>query len=242
MSTPFIDFLATQAYPNRPLATDNGDPIDDSELAGYKNTKVTIDSANLVMTATHTSMTDYLSGSRTYTSGYVQTGGNVPTTMDVGFQFLHGHLEIDFMVSFLGGPTGIVGLHPRICLSPRNGDQFPYPPEINIMEMFGSNVFTAGVHLSDIVGDETPIYNNQYSTALDPTDGFHTASMDWDSDHIEFFLDEVSVGEYVGPDIPTMPLFLTLNLGVGGGLTTTPNSSDFASGGAEFRIGRIVVT
>lgn len=241
MSTPFASFLSTMAYPNRPLATDDGDPIDNSEVAGYKNANVTVDSANLVMTATHTSMTDYLGGNRTYTSGYVQTGGNIPTDIDIGFEFLYGHLEIDFTLLFLGGPTGIAGLHPGIRLTPRNGAQFPYPPEIDIVEMFGIDTFTSSVHFSDIVGDGLPAYENQYATPLDPTTGFHTVTMDWDSEHIEFALDGSVTGSYAGPAIPAIPLFLTLNLGIGGSLTTTPNASDFASGGAELRIARMLV-
>lgn len=244
-SIDFTTFLSTYAYPNRPLATDNGDPIDHSELAGYKNANVTVDggTGQLVLTATHTSMTDYLSNARTYTSGLVQTGGDVPTTLPAGFQFTYGHVEIDFKLNFLGGPTGIVGLTPGIRLSPRNGDQFPYPPEIDIMQMFGANVLSTQIHLGDIVGDPTSThYDNAYTTILDPTSSFHTVSLDWTSEHLIFSLNGATVGVYAGGNIPSMPLFLTINLGVGGSRTTTPNPTDFASGGAELRISRILVT
>lgn len=242
-SIDFTTFLADIAYPNRPLTLDNGDPFDHTELAGYQSANVTIDGSTgqLVLTATHDAMTDYLAASRTYTSGMVQTGGNVPADIDVAFQYAFGHMEIDFKLNFLGGPTGIAGLKPVFRLTPRNANRFPYPPEIDILQMFGSNSMVSQVHLGAFVGDNNPLYQNSYARALDPIGAFHTVSMDWDAAHIEFFLNGTSLGSYVGPDVARVPMFLSISLGVGGATTTAPNPSDFTSGGAELRIARILV-
>ena len=71
-------------------------------------------------------------------------------------------------------------------------------------------------------------FSNHKEYDFNPSEDFHTYSMEWTPDYFEFFVDGISQYQYARPDVPDdqmygawpfdKPYYLILNTAVGGGL------------------------
>jgi beta-glucanase (GH16 family) len=104
-------------------------------------------------------------------------------------------------------PRG-VGFWPAFWLLPADGR---WPPEIDVMEMLGDDPthYYASVH-ADGVNEVTKL------PAPDLTAGFHVYAVSWRPDEIRFYLDGVPVHDIVTPPDMHVPMYLLVNLAVGG--------------------------
>jgi beta-glucanase (GH16 family)/Ca2+-binding RTX toxin-like protein len=131
-----------------------------------------------------------------YNSGIITTEGSL--------NFEYGLIEVSAKL-----PAG-AGLWPAIWLLPSS---FDWPPEIDIMEMLGDNpsVIYASTHSGA---------NNDSSTlgvyTGDTTQSFHTYGLDWEPDHITWYFDGNAIRTVATPSDMHQPMYLLINLAVGG--------------------------
>ena len=109
---------------------------------------------------------------------------------------------------------------------------WPAGGEIDIMENKGSEptISSSAVHGPGYSGN-TPFAHRQKLDAGSFSDDFHTFAVEWDSLHVQFFVDGIAhyavtreAVERYGKSILDQPFFLILNLAVGGHFDGDPQS------------------
>ena len=109
---------------------------------------------------------------------------------------------------------------------------WPAGGEIDIMENKGSEptISSSAVHGPGYSGD-TPFAHRKKLDAGSFSNDFHTFAVEWDSLHVQFFVDGIShyaitreEVERYGKSILDQPFFLILNLAVGGHFDGDPQS------------------
>lgn len=132
-------------------------------------------------------------------------------------EFKYGFVEVKAKIS-----KG-TGLWPAIWLLNGNCDPgWPcgsdWPPEIDIMEARGdiTNRVTQTVQYGKYPNNNYQEY--KYISSDDLSSDFHSYSMLWMGDKIDFFVDNIkttTISDY--GKIPHQPLYLVINLAIGGG-------------------------
>jgi beta-glucanase (GH16 family) len=142
-----------------------------------------------------------------YTSGQLNTFHSFSQT--------YGYFEMKAEL-----PSG-AGLWPAFWLLPKDQS---WPPELDVMEQLGQdpNKFYATVH-SAASGDHTQV-STPISTS-DLTTGFHTYGVDWEADNITWYLDGKQVFEAATPADLHSPMYMIVNLAVGGYWPGSPTSA-----------------
>jgi beta-glucanase (GH16 family) len=164
---------------------------------------------------------DVPAGSTRYDSGMISTSPNTMNFNQPGYQpfdFKYGFYEVR-----MKAPRG-QGLWPAAWAFPTDNVG---PQELDLVEILGHDTKTAyqTVHFP---GGSSSIGH----TGTDTADGFHTYGMDWQPDHIDWYIDGKlarTTFTKVG-SIPDKNMYLMLNFAVGGQWpgapdSTTPNSS-----------------
>jgi beta-glucanase (GH16 family) len=117
------------------------------------------------------------------------------------------------------------GFWPAFWMLPENGQ---WPPELDIMENLGqdtNSVYTT-VHSNTISGGYTA-----QKDAIADTTGYHTYAVDWEPDYVTWYLDGKAVDKAPTPSDMNLPMYMELNLAVGGYWPGSPNgSTNFANG------------
>jgi hypothetical protein len=135
---------------------------------------------------------------RSYSSGLLTTKGS--------FSQQYGVFEIRAKL-----PRG-KGLWPAFWLLPANN---AWPPELDVFEVLGDNPRrlyaswhsnVGGIHTSDAKAIDLP----------DMSAGFHTYSVEWTRDTINWFFDEIQVASKPTPADFRQPMYMLVNLAVGG--------------------------
>lgn len=143
----------------------------------------------------------YDGAKRDYRSGMMSTSGKFAQT--------YGRFEIRCQV-----PRGR-GLWPAFWLLP---DPPTWPPEIDILEILGHETDRAymSLHWPDPAkpgGDSLSVTGEHKGT--DFSDGFHTLAIEWEKGEIRWYIDGVE-RHRVTEHVPDQPMFLLVNLAVGG--------------------------
>ena len=142
-------------------------------------------------------------------AGYQYTSGLLTTRTSFAQQY--GYFEVRAKL-----PAG-QGLWPAFWLLPANGT---WPPEIDIFEQLGN--------------DPTTIHETSHSTVrnsisqvthVDNPDQFHTYGMLWDQNYLVWTIDGVEVNRQTTPSDMNQPMYILLNLAVGGTWPGNPNST-----------------
>jgi beta-glucanase (GH16 family) len=201
------------------------------EQQWYRPGNATIRNGVLVLTAkagASSCQEGTWSGTRSYSSGWVQGGGaRTPSvTKAPGHLFRYGRVEVRFKA-----PKG-KGLWPAIwLLSPgtrRSDGTYPYPsrPEIDGLELYGDrpDLWKFNLHLTGSAG--TKIDTGSRFVGPDTSAGWHVLAVDWRRDQITWLVDGVPRWTYRGPGIPDVPLYVIVNLAVGG-TAGTPDPARF---------------
>jgi beta-glucanase (GH16 family) len=126
------------------------------------------------------------------------------------------------------------GLWPAFWMLGHNVPVIGWPAggEIDIMENKGSEptISSSAVHGPGYSGD-TPFAHRKQLDAGSFSNDFHTFAVEWDSLHVQFFVDGIShyaitreAVEHYGKSILDQPFFLILNLAVGGHFDGDPKS------------------
>ncbi|MDQ0321161.1 beta-glucanase (GH16 family) [Pararhizobium capsulatum DSM 1112] len=148
-------------------------------------------------------------GGRTYTSGMLTTHSSFAQT--------YGYFEIR------ADMPNDRGAWPAFWLLPEDGK---WPPELDVVEMRGQEPQTihTTVHSME-TGSRT---TKETATQVPTTDGFHNYGLLWTEDELVWYFDDVEIARERTPSDMHGPMYMVLNLAVGG--TAGTPSSDFDDG------------
>lgn len=184
------------------------------ELQAYVSDAITVSDGVLQIKAERR-LAIYDGKTRDYTSGMMSTYQKFDTQ--------YGRFEISSQV-----PDG-KGLWPAMWLLPTN---LGWPPEIDVFEVLGQNtsqvIFTN--HWKDTDGEhqqnQGTFQNGNFS------EGFHVFAMDWSPTEIVWSVDGTErFRSTVG--IPNEPMFLLLNMAIGGDWQGAPDDNTVFPAGFE---------
>ena len=146
-----------------------------------------------------------------YTSGMVMTGGRI-NKIDPGFTFTYGYAEARIKV-----PSG-QGLWPAFWMMPAD---YKSKPEIDIMEILGHTPNIYRMHYHHSGGSLGENWDGP-----DFSQDWHVIAVNWDSDEIVWYVDGVEHFRFEDASaISSEPMYLLLNLAVGGDWPGAPNAS-----------------
>jgi beta-glucanase (GH16 family) len=151
-----------------------------------------------------------------YTSGMVMTGGR-KHVKPPGFTFTYGFAEARIRV-----PKG-KGFWPAFWMLPARYESLP---EIDIMEILGHSTDIHRMHFHYREPDGTEADSGAAWTGPDFAAGWHTFAVDWQPDAIVWYVDGVERRRFTNASvIPNEPMYLLLNLAVGGDWPGRPRAA-----------------
>jgi beta-glucanase (GH16 family) len=120
------------------------------------------------------------------------------------------------------------GAWPAFWLLPKSG---AWPPELDVVEMTGQDQNTVDVTVHSAA---TGTHTKQGSAIKVPgTDGFHTYGVLWKADTITWYLDDVAISQAATPADMHDPMYMVVNLAIGG-MAGTP--TDGLPHGSQMKI------
>ncbi len=141
-----------------------------------------------------------------------------------GFSQTYGYFEMK--AKFPKGP----GTWPAFWMLSAHGvkDRSAQKMEFDIVEQYGHNDSQMHTVLHQYNADGTHESVAHRSVVEDMTEGFHRYGLWWDKDHLIWYFDGVEVWRRPTPDGAHKPMYLLLNLALGGGwpIGATPDPSD----------------
>jgi beta-glucanase (GH16 family) len=179
--------------------TNFGNPVRDAWYLP-SGIKVSGGALNLVATATPTRGQTKAGAPETYpyTSGMV-------TTLK-SFTFKYGYVQV---VAKIPGGTGT---WPALWLLPKSET---WPPEIDIMENFGSPHAVRTTVFWSTQGKVHPAYKVSRSSS-NLTTGYHVYALLWKPHSITWYLDGKVIDRYTGAHVPHQPMYFLANLAIDG--------------------------
>ena len=142
-----------------------------------------------------------------YTSGIITSYGK--------FHLTYGYIEIRAKI-----PQG-KGLWPAFWLLPVDQD---WPPEIDVFEILGHETNT--VYMTNHWSSETEehVFVQEVHVGSDFSQGFHTFAVEWGPSEIIWYIDGVERFRS-NQGIPAEPMYLLVNLAVGGEWPGNPDET-----------------
>jgi beta-glucanase (GH16 family) len=153
-----------------------------------------------------------------YTSGVVTTGrSDYRTSSPARFLFEYGYAEIRARV-----PEG-KGMWPAFWILPADHNS---KPEIDVMENYGDETSIHRMNFHFINNDGDVDKDGERWEGPDFSADFHTYAVDWRPNAIIWYVDGIERWRYTDKRyIPKEPMYLLLNLAVGGIGPGAPDSS-----------------
>ncbi len=151
-----------------------------------------------------------------YTSGMISTG---PPANDepANLAFTYGYVEARLRL-----PAG-QGLWPAFWLLPADEES---RPEIDVVETLGHTPDRARFHVHLTAEDGTELDPGHDWVDEGLADGdWHTYAVDWRPGSVTWIVDGRARWRIAGPAVPDEPLYLVLNLAVGGDWPGSPDAS-----------------
>jgi beta-glucanase (GH16 family) len=186
------------------------------ELEWYVPEQVSVADGALRLTADRASVRGSDGRSYEFRSGMVTTGPP-PMTEDAPAKlaFTYGSVEARLRV-----PTGR-GLWPALWLLPASRES---RPEIDLLEVVTQNPRQVLMHLHP--KNESADSPNKEYTVRGPSlaEDWHTFRLDWSAERLDFFVDGTRVWRLTGSQVPDEPMYVVLNLAVGGAYPGPPAS------------------
>jgi beta-glucanase (GH16 family) len=147
-------------------------------------------------------------------NNYKYTSGMI--TSYESFTQQYGYFEMRAQL-----PAG-QGLWPAFWLLPANGQ---WPPEIDIMEVIGSDPFTLHTYThTNETGTKTH-RGEPNPVGVNTSTGYHTYAVNWQSDYITWYFDGTEVYKTNTPADAHQPMYILANLAIGGYWPGSPNAS-----------------
>lgn len=188
------------------------------ELEWYLPEQVRVRDGTLMLTAEKRTTVGGDGTSFPYTSGMVSTGPP-EWQAEPKVAFTYGIVEVRFRA-----PLG-AGLWPAIWLLPASQES---KPEIDLFEAVGQRPQRVGMYFHPRSGSESETSFTHFDLpAGEDLGDTHTVRLQWSRELLEFFFDEEKVWEVAGEQVPDEPMYLVINLAVGGSYGGTPDPSAF---------------
>lgn len=93
----------------------------------------------------------------------------------------------------------------------------PWPPEIDVFEGMAWGQHHQQIHLGIVTREgETGRFGYWTDLGVDPSQGFHEYGLDWDENKLSILFDGRVIGEAPTPPSMKQPMYLLINLAVGG--------------------------
>ncbi|UVE94089.1 glycoside hydrolase family 16 protein [Dietzia sp. B32] len=187
-----------------------------NELEWYLPGQVRVADGTLRLTAEQRRVVGAEGRTFPYVSGMVSTGppryGAEPKVA-----FTYGTVEVRFRA-----PIG-AGLWPAIWMLPANQES---KPEIDIFEAVGQRPGQATIYFHPDPELNLPASHTlvQLPPGVDIADT-HTVRLHWSPNRLEFFFDGEKAWEVTGEQVPDEPMYLVINLAVGGDFGGQPDQS-----------------
>ncbi|WP_374329898.1 family 16 glycosylhydrolase [Aestuariivirga sp.] len=190
--------------------------LGNNELEWYLPGNVSQARGKLNMDARKQSVIGWKGQTFPYTSGMVTTGRDYSETRAARAQFTYGHIEIKAKI-----PRG-KGLWPALWLLPSTLKSLP---EIDIMEVLGDTPQQLHLHFHYLDAGGKAQQPGETVTTVDLSAGWHVYGLTWDPDVIRWYLDGKEVWSFTDKRyIPSAPMYLLMNLAVGGDWPGAPNA------------------
>jgi beta-glucanase (GH16 family) len=185
------------------------------ELEWYRPEQVTVRDGVLRLTAERHPYD--ASDGRTYgfRSGMVTTG---PPSEDAGAKVAITYGTVEARVRIPAGR----GLWPAVWLLPANRES---RPEIDLLEAIGQQPGEVILHLHPADRDADSPSRRVPLSGADLAAGWHTVGMSWSPGRLVYLLDGRAVWTLTGDQVPSQPMYLVLNLAVGGAYPGSPDDS-----------------
>jgi beta-glucanase (GH16 family) len=176
------------------------------ELQWYRSEQVQIRGGALRLTAVPDPIEASDGKAYDFRSGMVTTG---PERHDgtAKLAFTYGTVEARLRV-----PAG-KGLWSAMWLLPADEDS---RPEIDVLEALGQDPATMIMHLHPADRDAESPRQDHRLPGPDLSQGWHDIKLDWAPGRLTFFADGVEVWRVSGDQVPAEPMYLIMNLAVGG--------------------------
>jgi beta-glucanase (GH16 family) len=142
-----------------------------------------------------------------YNSGILSSYGSFSQT--------YGYFEANMQL-----PAG-QGLWPAFWMLPASN---AYSSELDITEVIGSVPTVSNSTVHGMYGSEWDSHFQGW-TVPDTSTGYHTYGVDWEPTTTTFYVDGQAMGSVATPDSMNTPMYMILNLAVGGNWPGSPNSS-----------------
>jgi beta-glucanase (GH16 family) len=184
---------------------------DDHELQLYNADDVYTQDGRLRLRARQASLSGPGGATFAYGSGMVSGGGRLGA-VPPGYTFTYGYAEARLWM-----PAG-KGLWPAFWMLPASYDD---RHEIDIVELIGDAPTSAEFHLH---ASGVPTFGKRWR-GPDFTAGWHTFGLDWEPASLTWYVDGVARATYTGAGIPQEPMYLILDLAVGGDWPGAPDAS-----------------
>ena len=192
--------------------------LGNKELQWYLPGNATMTNGVLRLRAQPETVKGFKGKTFTYTSGMVTTGvdySELPRKSR--FEFHFGHVEIRAKL-----PSG-KGLWPALWMLPASRES---RPEIDIMEVLGHTPKLLRLHVHTEKADGGRKSVGEDVKTVDLSKGWHVYGLTWEADAIIWYLDGKEVWRQDNPEgIPNEPMYLLMNLAVGGNWPGRPDRS-----------------
>lgn len=202
--------------------------LGNDEAEWYDEDGVRVADGHLSLTA-EPARSSHLGRSFSYRSGMVSSGrvGDDPDD-PARYAFTYGYVEVRFRT-----PKG-GGLWPAIWMLPVTNRSLP---EIDLLEQYGDDTRTMSMTFHPAPGSEAE-RERGHVTGSDLSEGWHTVGLEWTSGRLRWFLDGTERFTTTGAHVPSEPMYLLVNLAVGGPAGDPPPSTSFP---ATFLIDEVTV-
>jgi len=192
-------------------ASDGCTIASNDELEWYLPSQVRVSSGHLHLVAERREATGADGRRYPFVSGMVSTGPPYESEQPK-FAFRYGRAEARMRL-----PAGR-GLWPAFWLLPASRDS---KPEIDVMENTGDEPGAISMHLH--VDEDTDLRRDFTSRRL--RSGWHRFGIDWQPNRLRWLVDGVERFRVTGGAVPRVPMYLVLNLAVGGDSPGPPSPS-----------------
>jgi beta-glucanase (GH16 family) len=201
------------------------------ELEWYRPEQVSVSGGVLRLTADRISTRDSDGKDYEYRSGMVTTGPESASDGEGKVSWTYGTVEARLRV-----PAGR-GLWPALWMLPVSRES---RPEIDIMEVIGQDPGETIMHLHPSDRSEDSPSKRYRLPGESLAEGWHTIRLDWLPGQLTFLVDGEKVWRVTGDQVPDEPMYLVINLAVGGVYPGPPDETTRFP--ATFEIDRIRIT
>jgi beta-glucanase (GH16 family) len=147
----------------------------------------------------------------------------------VGMPYISGALttqgsfaqEYGYFEAGIETPAG-QGLWPAFWLLPAGGG---WPPELDVMEQVDNVAGKPTTTYSTVHSAVTPTISDAVQMPQNLTGGFHVYGMNWTASTITFYVDGQQIAKMATPADAHQPMYMLLDLAVGGTWPGSPNAS-----------------